>query len=287
MINLELYKIFVLVANEKNITRASEKLNISQPAVTKQIKNLENLLGKKLFERTNKGLILTDTGNELYQRLKEPIKKIIDIDSNIYSRNGINIGSHNHLLNKIFGKSINEFCLKYPNIKLNLSNLETNEMLNKLSNKELDVVFSKKVDDLNLKNVRYIQLGYLNDIFIINKNSEFSDKVITKEQLKNQIIYVPRTYAQTVNRLIDLMEDENLNLRNSSYTTILELTSKSKAIGVITKEYIDEGVLDNYNLSELRTELNLEPVEFGIYLNENNFKDLRELIRIIKENFNV
>lgn len=44
MINFELYRIFVAVADEENITRASEKLNISQPAITKQIKNLENQL---------------------------------------------------------------------------------------------------------------------------------------------------------------------------------------------------------------------------------------------------
>ena len=44
MANLELYKIFVEVADEKNMTRASEKLNISQPAITRHIKNLENEL---------------------------------------------------------------------------------------------------------------------------------------------------------------------------------------------------------------------------------------------------
>ena len=42
MIDFELYRIFVAVANEENITKASDKLNISQPAITKQIKNLEN-----------------------------------------------------------------------------------------------------------------------------------------------------------------------------------------------------------------------------------------------------
>ena len=45
MINLELYRIFYVVAETKNITKASEILNISQPAVTKHIKNLEEQLG--------------------------------------------------------------------------------------------------------------------------------------------------------------------------------------------------------------------------------------------------
>ena len=51
MANLELYKIFVIVAKEKNITKASYKLNISQPAVTKHIKNLESELNTILFKR--------------------------------------------------------------------------------------------------------------------------------------------------------------------------------------------------------------------------------------------
>lgn len=56
MVNLELYRIFVIVAKEMNITRASEKLNISQPAVTKHIKNLENELGTILFNRNKRNI---------------------------------------------------------------------------------------------------------------------------------------------------------------------------------------------------------------------------------------
>lgn len=51
MANFELYKIFVLVAKEKNITKASEILSISQPAVTKHIQNLEREMNTILFTR--------------------------------------------------------------------------------------------------------------------------------------------------------------------------------------------------------------------------------------------
>ncbi len=55
MINLELYRIFKIVADEENLTKASEILHISQPAVTKHIKNLENELNVQLFARTKYG----------------------------------------------------------------------------------------------------------------------------------------------------------------------------------------------------------------------------------------
>lgn len=194
MINLELYKIFVVVAKEQNITKASEILNISQPAVTKHIKNLENQLNMKLFMRTNKGLVLTDEGQTIYNELEAPINTIISIDSKYSKLKNVNIGSHNHLLNKIFGKCINDYYLKYENVNLNIKNFETDVMLNMLKNYELDIVFSKKVDNFETKNIKYIKLGYLHDIFIVGKDSKFKE-ILKKDDLANETIYVPRTYA--------------------------------------------------------------------------------------------
>mgnify|MGYP003172046104 FL=1 len=285
MINLELYKIFVEVANELNVTKASEHLNISQPSVTKHIKNLENELNLTLFKRSNKGLRLTDIGLELYESLKNPINEIIRIDSKFTNEKNINIGSHNHLLNIIFGDCISKFYLEYPNINLNLKCAETIEMLKMLENGELDIVFSKKVNDFKVKNIEYLKLGFLNDIFICNKNSNFANKIVSKQELEEATIYVPRKYAQTVTRLNNLLNNKNLKLKNSSYNTILEITSKTNSIGMITKEYIDEEKLEKYNLIETKTELSLKPIEFGIYFNINRKREVNFLIKIISEKF--
>ena len=63
-INFELYRIFYTVANHGNITKASEELLISQPAISKAIKNLEDQLGGQLFVRTKRGVFLTEEGKE-------------------------------------------------------------------------------------------------------------------------------------------------------------------------------------------------------------------------------
>ena len=64
-INYELYKIFYTVAKNKNITSASKELLISQPAISKSIKNLEEQLGGQLFVRTKRGVVLTEEGKEI------------------------------------------------------------------------------------------------------------------------------------------------------------------------------------------------------------------------------
>ena len=70
-VNFELYRIFYTVANYGNITKASEELLISQPAISKAIKNLEEQLGGQLFIRTKRGVILTEEGKEFYNYIIE------------------------------------------------------------------------------------------------------------------------------------------------------------------------------------------------------------------------
>lgn len=281
MIDFELYRIFVEVAKEENITKASGKLNMSQPAITKQIKNLENQLSLILFERKSKGLILTEDGKRLYDMLKNPIEELNKIDNQISKEKIINIGTHNHMGSCVFGKVINAYCLKYPEVNLNLICEETAKMLEKLENKEIDIVFSKKIDGLDFKNIKYVKLGYLNDVFIASKKSYFANNKLTSENIENQIIYVPRRYAQVVDRLKKITDGKKLNLKNSSYETILELASSGTALGLITREYIEDGDYEKFGLVEVDTDLNLGKVEFGMYLNDKRSKELRDLVNMI------
>lgn len=282
MINLEYYKIFIEVANELNITKASEKLGVSQPAITKQIKKLEELLNTNLFERSNKGLKLTETGKELYAKLKEPIEEIVEVEKNLLNKE-INIGSHIHMQNCIFGNCLNQFYKTHGNIKVNLLNLPTNEMLKQLEKGSIDIVFSKKVETVHDEKTKFIELGNLNDIFIVSKQNK--KDYFTKEDIKSKIIYMPRDYSQTANRLNALLEINKNNIRNSSYSIILELVSSTDTIGFITKEYIKENELEKYHLKEVETELTIEPVKFGVYYRSQK-NEVKALLEMIKKHFN-
>ncbi|WP_283171693.1 LysR family transcriptional regulator [Curtanaerobium respiraculi] len=68
MSTLEQFEIFKEVAEAGNITQASKRLHISQPSVSVQIQNLEKEYGAELFSRTNRGVVLTEPGNILYEK---------------------------------------------------------------------------------------------------------------------------------------------------------------------------------------------------------------------------
>lgn len=289
MINLELYKIFVFVAKEENITKASEKLNISQPAVTKHIKNLEEQLGVNLFKRNKYGMELTDKGRELYKEVGEPIIKIYNAERKFRSSRNINLGSHVTMLSRMFGKCIAEYYKLNPTSQIEVTNETFNDMLNMLENQKLDIVLSKKVDDsvYNTNKIEFIKLGLLHDIFVINTNSKYKDKVFNKEELTKEKIYTPkRTSITTINLMKELnLTDGMENIKNITYTTMLGILKTEDSIGLITKEYIKDELKEN-KLAILKTDFEFEPMEFGIYINkENKFKELKDLIKIMKNEF--
>lgn len=287
MIDFELYRIFVAVADEENITRASEKLNISQPAITKQIKNLENQLSIKLFERKSKGVALTNEGKKIYEKLKNPIEELNKIDAQIGKEKIINIGTHNHMGGLIFGQAINQYTLKYPNVNLNLVCEEMDELLRKLKNKEIDIVFAKKYDNEEApKGLKFIKLGNMHETFIMNKQSEIAGQTLTFDNLKGKMIYIPREYEQTTKRIKELTQSSDIDLKLSNYRSIVRLVNDGMVIGVVTAEYLYGWEWKEFNLVEVKNNIGLGECEFGIYLNSNKFRELDLLINIIKKNFN-
>ncbi len=289
MINLELYKKFVFVAKEENITKASEKLNISQPAVTKHIKNLEEQLGVTLFKRNKYGMELTDKGRELYKEVGEPIIKIYNAERKFRSSRNINLGSHVTMLSRMFGKCIAEYYKLNPTSQIEVTNETFNDMLNMLENQKLDIVLSKKVDEsvYNTNKIEFIKLGLLHDIFVINTNSKYKDKVFNKKELAKEKIYTPkRTSITTINLMKELnLTDGMENIKNITYTTMLGILKTEDSIGLITKEYIKDELKEN-KLAILKTDFEFDPMEFGIYINkENKFKELKDLIKIMKNEF--
>ena len=289
MINLELYKIFVFVAKEGNITKASEKLNISQPAVTKHIKNLEEQLGVTLFKRNKYGMELTDKGRELYKEVSESILKIYKAEERVRSNRNIHLGSHVTMLSRMFGKCIADYYELNPNSQIEVTNETFNDMLNMLENQKLDIVLSKKVDEsvYNTNKIEFIKLGLLHDIFVINTNSRYKDIVFSKEKLAQEKIYAPKKTSLTS---INLMKELKLtadteNIKNITYTTMLGILKTEDSIEIITKEYIKDE-LEGNKLAILKTDFEFEPMEFGIYINkENKFKELKDLIKIMKNEF--
>ncbi len=289
MIDLELYRIFKIVADEENLTKASEILKISQPAVTKHIRNLENELNVQLFKRSKYGMILNENGKKLYEQIREPIKTLQKAEEIFNSNRSIELGIHVNMPDRFYDKAILQFYESNKNSIINIHKLSAVEMFSKLEKQKIDIVFSKKYSDeiYNSKEIKFVKIGELHDVFIVNANSKYLNKKFSKQDLRNTTIYTLKKFSSAYQNLLKMLEydtNDNINIENVNYIAMIELLKVRDIITVITQEYLEEK-LDNKELSILDVGFSLPNAEFGVYYNiNNNFNELHKLIEIFKDN---
>ena len=75
-IDLRLLRYFLVLAEELHFTRAAERLYVSQPALSNQIRRLERQIGLALFDRTNRGVVLTPAGQALVPRAQQAVAAV-------------------------------------------------------------------------------------------------------------------------------------------------------------------------------------------------------------------
>lgn len=159
---LRTLRYFLEIAREENMTRASETLHVSQPSLSKEMKALEEELGKKLFIRKNGGLRLTDEGMLLRKRAEDIIEmtdKTVAEFSALDEINGgdIYIGCAESYLIKYLARAVKAFIEKYPMLRYHLSSGNTEQVAEKLDRGLLDFAFIVEPPDLSKYNYLEVQ----------------------------------------------------------------------------------------------------------------------------------
>lgn len=274
MTNLELYRIFYIVSQTRNITKASEILHISQPAITKHIKNLENDLNTILFTRTRKGVVLTNDGQKLFNEVKKALTIIDnaekDINNNLNNNCGsIKIGINTSLAKLYLMKYIESFNKLYPNIQFELNNDTTKNNLKLLQNGLIDIVIAKKNNNLD-NDLSFIKLGVTSYEFISNKPIT---KTLTLEQLNNYPILFPKEPSSTYNSINNLFKNKqikpNTKMTIGGSSLIHDFVKIDYGIGYTTKLYIEKE-LKNKELFIINTTIPKDTIEYGIITLNNN-----------------
>ena len=140
------FKYFLAVAKELHFRKAAEKLYISQPGLSRQIKQMENDLGIKLFERHSRKVELTKAGLYLQKELITNFKRLDDIlDKTKLINDGINGNLKLAYVGSAMQKLIPELLLKFretnQNVLINLTENDNERQIQALLNQEIDIGF--------------------------------------------------------------------------------------------------------------------------------------------------
>lgn len=152
--DLRSLKYFVAVAEERNIIKAAHRLHISQPPLTRQIKQLEDELRTKLFIRTPRGMELTDAGHTLLEEARNlialaelAVERTYKAGQGLLGR--IDVGLFGSAVFGVIPKILLAFRQAYPNVTMILHNLNKVQQVEALRQRRLNVGFNRLVEPMS------------------------------------------------------------------------------------------------------------------------------------------
>ena len=149
-------KIFHTVARLLNFTRAGEQLHMTQPAVTFQIRQLEEQFNTRLFDRTHNKVTLTEAGKQVYMYADRILKLYDDMNHSITEMTGdvsggVSLGASTTIAEYMLPLLIGEFKLKYPDVNISLKESNSEDIIAMIENNVIDLaIVEGSVNNKNL-----------------------------------------------------------------------------------------------------------------------------------------
>lgn len=283
-LNYEILNTFYWVYSTRNITKAAEILYISQPAVSKSIKKMEEILDLDLFVRTKRGVIPTKDAKSIFEYLKPAIECINNSEQkflNITSlqEGNINIGCGTTLAQTVLLPALEKFSENYPNISINIERAQTHKLLKKLEFGILDIVIANMplVDEYpNIKLFKSIQI---NDCFFVSKTyPNLKNTTIALNELNNYPLILQHKTSHTRTFLDNFCKENNIVLEAKyeleSASLIKDFALRNLGIGYLPQSSIIN-TLDFDKLTILNLDVTIPSRDVGIFVKSNSMNDIR------------
>ena len=260
-IDLNLYRIFYVVAKKGNITKAAEELYISQPAVTQAIHSLESQIGAPLFIRAKKGVTLTEEAKVLFQFVESGLnyinngenkfKELMNVESGT-----LKIGASTTVTQHVLLEYLDTFQDKYPNVSISITNNLTQELVKLLREGTVDLL----IVNLPMREYKDIEITpfiEVHDTFMVGKRKkDLVNKKIILNEIEDDFIF-QKAPSNTRNFLNKWLDENNIEINPKydvvSFNLVKDMTKMGLGIGYITREFakkeLESGELFELNYS--------------------------------------
>lgn len=187
---------FYAIVEEGNISHAAQRLDIAQPALSRQMKRLETSLGVQLFERGSRRIRLTDAGRVLYSRVEHilgmvdgTVREITEIGSGVAG--SIQLGTITTSGALLLPELISEFHRRYPQVTYQIWEAEGARILELLDNRVIEIGITRTQVDSKV----YESIVLPNEPLVVVMNKEKilggSRQEIRMEELRDVPIIIP------------------------------------------------------------------------------------------------
>lgn len=282
---------FIEVVNLKNISKAAEKLYITQPAVTKQLKILEGEFGTVLLKRDGRDITPTLAGKDLYKyavntlnaenNIIEKLKhnaKIMGGELNIYSSSM----PADYYLSEI----LLNFDNQYENVTYNINKIDTKQVFSNIDSGTTNFGFVGTI--LKKKNLKYINIA--EDELVIagsaKSYNEYKDKEVDIDFLLDKNLILREEGSATLSIFKNYLDDKNINLRDMNVKirvenneTIKEFVKNEMGVSVISKVAIKKDIEDGTIVPIYIKDSNLKRKLYYVYNTSRYFSRIEEAFK--------
>lgn len=210
---LEELKTFIAVVECKNFTKASEKINLSQPSVSIHVKNLEKFFGVELIIRSvkQKNIIITESGQLLYRRAKEMVallqatqEEVVNLSNSM--KGHLKIGATYTIGEYILPQFLQLFCKNYPDVEIEVVIGNTEEISKKVQALQIDIGLIEGMGHME----EFRQTYFLKDelVLIVPKTHVLMEESFSYQQLQNQR-WVTRELGSGLREYLDVFLTHN------------------------------------------------------------------------------
>ena len=265
MTNFNLYRVFYYVVKHKNLTKASEVLYISQPAVSSSIKELEGQVGKALLERKNKGVEPTTFGLLLYEKIKPEIENLEKLENLGERFDDLNfgvlrIGYSSSNLNQIVGSYLRTFASAFPNIKIIMKRASENELKAMLEENQLDVIFvNRSPFGQNFACIKEYEIKY-NIIGNADMKNKYPDDNIRICDFPESDLILPSKNNNSRKFIDEFFEQQNKHISSKyeldNYIMLFDFVCAGLGIAFVNAEFYKKSI-DNKEVFILFPKLSL------------------------------
>lgn len=285
-LNLNLYRVFYVVAKTKSFSESSKVLHISQPAISKHIQNLEYELNTILFYRNNRGIELTPEAKTLLRYVEKAYNFLMLGEKQLQEtkelmQGKVSIGITSSLGVYYLKEKIEEFMKEHPNIIIKMASNNNKALFNLLTQHTLDLLII--VGEEQNKDLKIIKLT--NDEYCFAYNPKLLKiEVKSLEDLTNYPLLLPVKTSHTRKKIEEIFYKKTINanpiMELETTEMMLSYTIDGCGIGYLPRKV----ALNQPNLQiiDLAEKLPIEDINI-IYDEISLTSSTKEFINVITE----
>ena len=290
----QLYYILA-VAEYSNFTKAAKHCLVTQPTLSMQIQKLEDELKIQIFDRTKKPIELTNVGVKIVTQAKTILAEVERVNDIVDQEKGFiggefKLGISNSIMPTLLPLFFKSFISRYPKVKLNIEELKTNDIINKIKEGNLDggIVSTP----LNLEDIKERVIFYEKLVGYISENHRLKDKTLIEisdwdindilfkendDSLRNMVVNMTQNEDTTQNNIF--------NLKSDSIEMLVKLTNEE--MGMTVLPYLNTLDLKTHEIKNLRFFKNPHPareVSLIYNISELKIQIINSIHKTISEN---